>query len=655
MLHVPGKRILSFAVLLSLLAAGALPAAALTEEQPSALYPPYYIDEDNGWIMDINQNTSVDAFKSRYVDGTVQVYGDEGEVLEGNMATGQSVHMTVDGQTQIYTAVVHGDVDGDGAITISDVMEGCKILAKLSTDQPPQQDAYFCAAGVCGYLDNGGMAQEVTIGDIMELCKALASGRSIRYAGRIYLHSLSLDSSQLEMTVGETYTLTAHYDDPAAGPYLQWASSRPDILSVSANGQIQALAAGEATITVSGGGLSAACSVRVAPPPTPAAVEEGIYTLQNVSGVLQAADDQSVGLAAQPTADNQKFILEAAGDNRYVIRSALFPDCALEPVDEGGAPSSAIGADIALRPMQEGQAATWIFVLREDGSYLLSPSGNTRSAMTAEDGLVRLQSASGDHAGQAWSLAKQPDEAPENPEPAERMAWIDNLQTSHSVRVRTGPSTDYDIVGGFLKHQQITVTGEAVDGWYPVRGRNMGDGAEITGYTSGDYISFTPPDTNPAPVPTDIEEKLAALRIKFPDGKYWNHIGGENNPDGWTDTPCPADQNGGGSHTHSTYLPGECDCNNFNNAIQCMGFAFKIGNELFGTNVRNWRKFYDFDSVKIGDYIRYGGHSVIVIGKDDTGVRVVECNFDKQCGIRWDRFLPRQTLESQNAEYRTNN
>ena len=84
-----------------------------------------------------------------------------------------------------------------------------------------------------------------------------------------------------------------------------------------------------------------------------------------------------------------------------------------------------------------------------------------------------------------------------------------------------------------------------------------------------------------------------------------------------------------------------------------MGFAFKIGNELFGSNVRYWQKFYDFDQVKIGDYIRYGGHSVIVIGKDDTGVNVVECNFDHQCGIRWDRFIPRNTLESQNAEYRT--
>ena len=466
----------------------------------------YYIDGENGFLMDINRNTSVATFKAGFDGAGVRLFWGDVEVLDGYVGTGQKVLVTRDGQEETYTAVVHGDVTGDGNVNISDVMATCKLLATLSSGQTLEKDAAFAAAGVSAYMRDGGMAESVTISDVMEICRAMASGNSIRYEQRIHPGSLALEYTSLELSPGATAQIGFTVDDQAALPYLVWSSSRPDIASVDASGTVTAHTAGQAVITAECKGVSAVCSINV-----------------------------------------------------------------------------------------------------------LEPSAS----------------------------------------PEERTAWITNLESSPNVRVRTGPATSYDVVGGFLMNQQITVTGEAVDGWYPVRGNNLGTGSLISGYTSGAYITFDEPSNTVDPMPADIEKKLAELRVKFPNGKYWNHIGGANNPDGWTDTPCASDQNGGGSHTHETYLPGECDCNNYNNAIQCMGFAFKIGNELYGSNVRYWTKFYNFDQVKIGDYIRYGGHSVIVIGKDDTGVKVVECNFDHQCGIRWDRFIPRATLESQNAEYRT--
>lgn len=49
-------------------------------------------------------------------------------------------------------------------------------------------------------------------------------------------------------------------------------------------------------------------------------------------------------------------------------------------------------------------------------------------------------------------------------------------------------------------------------------------------------------------------ETLTTLRNKFPDGKYWNHMGmSSNNPDGYTSTPC----------NHDKY--GETYCNSFLN------------------------------------------------------------------------------------------
>ena len=65
----------------------------------------------------------------------------------------------------------------------------------------------------------------------------------------------------------------------------------------------------------------------------------------------------------------------------------------------------------------------------------------------------------------------------------------------------------------------------------------------------------------PAKAATKInfEEKIAAQRAKFPDGKYWNHWinsyndpDATNNPDGYTDHPC-TNHNGTGNP----------DCNKF--------------------------------------------------------------------------------------------
>ena len=69
---------------------------------------------------------------------------------------------------------------------------------------------------------------------------------------------------------------------------------------------------------------------------------------------------------------------------------------------------------------------------------------------------------------------------------------------------------------------------------------------------------------------------------KFPNGAYWNHVvrsghrysgyndvGGCNNPDGYTWTPC---------NTHNGNVGvGGYDCNSFSGGMQCNGFAKKTG------------------------------------------------------------------------------
>lgn len=147
--------------------------------------------------------------------------------------------------------------------------------------------------------------------------------------------------------------------------------------------------------------------------------------------------------------------------------------------------------------------------------------------------------------------------------------------------------------------------------------------------------------------------KLEALREKFPDGKYWNHMSLEKSPgpDSVTDLPCD----------HAAY--GEAYCNSYNGATselfpqyedpcQCLGFASMLSDLVFGESApvsihRSW------EQLRVGDQIRLTSeeHSMVVIEKSGDWVRVAECNADYQtCRIGWGRELSRQQLEDYGEE-----
>lgn len=129
----------------------------------------------------------------------------------------------------------------------------------------------------------------------------------------------------------------------------------------------------------------------------------------------------------------------------------------------------------------------------------------------------------------------------------------------------------------------------------------------------------------------DTMETLVSLVKRFPAGKYWNHMGSStNNPDGWTNTPCA-------SHSGCGYFPGDCSCNSFENAIQCMGYAYKIAYEITGVSPRNFEYYYtlNVEDLRVGDIIRYNGHSICVTGVSGNRISFTDANWDYGCGIRW--------------------
>ena len=131
----------------------------------------------------------------------------------------------------------------------------------------------------------------------------------------------------------------------------------------------------------------------------------------------------------------------------------------------------------------------------------------------------------------------------------------------------------------------------------------------------------------------DTKDILVSLVKKFPDGKYWNHMGSDKNaPDKVTNTPCE-------SHSECGWQEGACSCNSYDNAIQCMGYAYKIANEITGKSARNFTKVTTLkaSNLRVGDVIRYrnNGHSICVTGVNGTQISYTDCNWDYKCGIRW--------------------
>lgn len=147
--------------------------------------------------------------------------------------------------------------------------------------------------------------------------------------------------------------------------------------------------------------------------------------------------------------------------------------------------------------------------------------------------------------------------------------------------------------------------------------------------------------------------KLKKLKKKYPDGRYWNHVGykvsaGQSTYGYVTKYPCrhSGTANGVAStcNKYSVMLDGKLIA-----GYQCYGFANLIGDKLFGKSKIKTHKSYK--KSKVGDHVRYGGHSVVIIEKHSKYIKVAECNIGGTCMIKWGRKISKAALD--NATYYT--
>jgi beta-N-acetylglucosaminidase len=89
----------------------------------------YVIGDD--YITGVAVSTTVSSFISNLgcTNGTVKIIdSSDAEKTSGNIATGDTVKITVSGNTETYKVVIYGDVNGDGSITALDLLRVQKYL-----------------------------------------------------------------------------------------------------------------------------------------------------------------------------------------------------------------------------------------------------------------------------------------------------------------------------------------------------------------------------------------------------------------------------------------------------------------------------------------------------------------------------------------------
>lgn len=146
---------------------------------------------------------------------------------------------------------------------------------------------------------------------------------------------------------------------------------------------------------------------------------------------------------------------------------------------------------------------------------------------------------------------------------------------------------------------------------------------------------------------------MAQLRESFPAGKYWNHYVGKYGEDGdmmgtseffadsVTGSPCSI-------HGVTAGRVGIYDCNCFDGAWQCMGFARRLAYGYYGTRVSTWAVDDNLGALKAGDVVQYSfadgsyGHTVWITAVDGDNITYADCNGESlastanNCKIRWD-------------------
>lgn len=287
----------------------------------------YKVDSQSGYISGIAPGTSVQKLLSACTPAGLTASGEtlatgtkisfmagENEISLTAIITGDlngDGNITISdmlmeksyllGETLSPTATVAGDLTGDGKITITDFLKVKSFLLGLEKIEAtytggdlfllaPGESAAWQIAEASSYITDDDTLVAIADGTVTAQSK---EGSAFIYAldaeGNILDRqmvtvlseplTISLGAKKCTLTMGQSKTLTPAFNHPVS-PEVTWVSSDPAIVTVE-DGKLSAVGFGKAKVTAKlQNGAKATVTVTVAPPITDIAIERTLYKVK---------------------------------------------------------------------------------------------------------------------------------------------------------------------------------------------------------------------------------------------------------------------------------------------------------------------------------------------------------------------------------------
>ena len=247
----------------------------------------------NGKVTAVAQGTAIVTAKAGDKTATCTVIVMKTDIPVESITLDKYYLELTEGETGTITATVKPDNATDKTVTWSSSNP-----TKAAVDQNGKVTA----------LAEGTVDIIAKAGDKTALCQVAVRSSSVP------VESVTLDKYSLDLSVGETTTLTATVKpDNATDKTVTWSSSNPSIATVDQAGMVSALAPGSATITVMAGDRWATCAVTV----TEGFVPVESVTLDKTSLELAVGEDATLVATVWPANATNKFV-SWTSDNTWI-------------------------------------------------------------------------------------------------------------------------------------------------------------------------------------------------------------------------------------------------------------------------------------------------------------------------------------------------
>lgn len=302
--------------------------------------------------------TAVTGMTITYGDGTASltavVTGDvngDGELTITDMLMIKSAIL---GQSLSDAAAVAGDLNFDGDVTITDFLKAKSNLLGLETvELPGVQDALLLLmpgesvswATEAAAAYRTGDAELITVSEDGTVTALAQEGSTFVYAldvdGNLINRQLvtvldepltfRLGKNSLRLNIGQTHTINPVLNHPITAQF-HWESSDTNVVTVE-NGVLTAGYPGIATITVSlDNGYQEEISITVAPPITDIAIERKLYK-------IKPGNSKQLQLLVEPADTGEEIIWTSSDPNIATVA----PDGTVTGVDYGTVTITATG------------------------------------------------------------------------------------------------------------------------------------------------------------------------------------------------------------------------------------------------------------------------------------------------------------------------